>query len=409
MRWAFNPIALAYLAVGGAHGGRPWPDSWAAVEDLFGTAYKSDARAVFYGSGGAPALIELLNLVADQIPKPIRLRTALAMPEVKTLAARLSNPDWLPRLLPFIVPLEDVGFTPPGAGVAMTETPNIGSYEQIGALQLGGVSWRDPQQGSTGDCYLIASMVALAWARPRTWRQVLAVATEQSKDKIRATFHGDDADAVDPLPFDVPTRVPLDSGHNWIYAHSSDHDETWPALVERAFVMLRHKLTAGEPTVDDYRAIGNDLFPHQAARILIGGSPFAHRTSEEVKPHEVLVNRCEESLPRSPTMAWTWPKDDPRGAGADWRSSTLVKGHAYAVLGLMAHENHNFVVLRNPYGVNDHVADSPGGNWDAGAPRNEGAAVPLDEGGVFAISEARFNECFQGVDGVDLPPDPPAP
>src|SRR4029453_8183325 len=157
MRGAFNPIALARLAVGGAQKGRPWPDSWADVEDLFGAAYKADARAVFYGSGDALALVDLLGRAADQVPKPLPLKSILALPAVRALAQRLANPEWLPRLLPFIVPVSDMGFAP-GTGVELTEHPQIGSYESIGALDVGGVSWLDPEQGSANDCYLVSAM-----------------------------------------------------------------------------------------------------------------------------------------------------------------------------------------------------------------------------------------------------------
>lgn len=408
MRWAFNPIALARLAASSAQKGRPWPDSWAAVEDLFRTVYNADARAVFYGSGDAPALIDLLRRAADQVPKALPLRDILALPAVRALAGRLSNPEWLPQLLPFIVPVSDLDFGPPGAGVALTEHPQIGSYEEIGSLEVGGVSWLDPEQGSTGDCYLIASMISLAWARPTTWRKVLSAATQESKDQLHIAFHGEDNGDPDPPSFEVPARVPLDAGHNWIYAHSADPDETWPALIERAFVMqVRHR-TAGEPTVDDYREIGTDMFPHEAARILIGGSTVSHHVDSDTKPFALVVARCEQSLAKAPTMAWTWSKDDPRAAGLDWTESTLIPAHAYAVLGLMTDDSRNFVVLRNPHGHNAHVADSPAGEWAAGSVRNGGAPALLDQHGVFAISEARFNVCFQGVDGVDLPPDPPA-
>jgi hypothetical protein len=71
----------------------------------------------------------------------------------------------------------------------------------------------------------------------------------------------------------------------------------------------------------------------------------------------------------------------------------------------MSQNGNNFVVLRNPYGHNPRVADSPGGKWAAGAARNGGAPVSLDRNGVFAISEQRFNACFRAVDGVDLPAD----
>src|SRR4030095_9775286 len=113
MRWAFNPIALAQVAVSGAQKGSRWPDSWAAVEELFRKAYQSDADAVFYGSGDAPALIDILGRVADAVPKPDKLATLRRLPAVQALERRLANPEWLPRLLAFIVPVEDLGFGPP--------------------------------------------------------------------------------------------------------------------------------------------------------------------------------------------------------------------------------------------------------------------------------------------------------
>jgi calpain family cysteine protease len=412
MRWAFNPIALAQVALSGSQKGRRWPDSWDAVEELFRIAYKSDARAVFYGSGAAPALTDLLRRVADLAPKAADLATLRGEPAVRALEARLANPEWLPRLLAFIVPVTDLGFEPPGAGVAITLNPSIGSYEDIGALEVGEVSWRDPEQGSANDCYLIASMASLAWTRPRTWRQVLAAAAKAGKDKLVIDFNGEDAFVDDPPAFNVPARVPLDANHNWIYAHSADPDETWPALIERAFVMQRRKKTNGEPTVDDYREIGNELFPHQAARMLLGGLPFeqlADAAEAPVPLFPFVADHCNASVTALPTMAWTRAKGDPHVPLADWEQSTLVADHAYSVLGITAHNGHNFVVLRNPHGNNRPVADSPGSEWAAGAALNGGHPVPLDARGVFAIGEDRFNQCFFGVDGLDLPADPPGP
>jgi Calpain family cysteine protease len=413
IRWASNPIALARLALSGAQE-QPWPDSWEAVERLLGAAYKTSGistkpsdglLAVFYGSGDAPALIDLLQQAADQVPEPLPLASIRGLPAVRALADRLANPEWLSRLLPFIVPVSDVGFGP-GAEVAMTEHPKIGSYEHIGSLDVGGVSWLDPEQGSTADCYLISAMISIAWARPRTWRKALSNATLGSRDTetLEVAFHAENEGDRNPHPFKVPSRVPLDAHHNWIYAHSANHAETWPALVERAFVMqVRHR-TKAEPTVDDYREIGNGMFPHEAARVLIGGSPVFNVADAHDKPFEMVADRCENSLTKAPTMAWTLPKpDDDRAAPTIWVESKLIRNHAYAVLGLMVESGNNFVVLRNPFGNNDRIADSPGGHWAKGAVRNGGAPVSLNHNGVFAISEKRFNACFTGVDGVDLP------
>jgi Calpain family cysteine protease len=402
-RWAPNPIALARLAVGGAQKGTSWPDSWSDVEALFGAAYKADARAVFYGSGDVPALVDMLRQAADQVPKPLPLKSALAVPAVRALEQRLSNPEWLARLLPFIVPVSDMGFGP-GTGVELTEHPRIGSYERIGALEVGGVLWLDPEQGSTGDCYLISAMISIAWARPQTWRDALSTAVKEGKvtDTLRIEFHGANDGDADPDKFNVPPSVPLDPGHNWIYAHSAEREETWPALIERAFVMQIRNRTAGEPTVDDYREIGNMMFPNQAARILTGGSAF-FQVAGPHGPYSLVVGSCEQSLTKNPTIVSTL--SEPGNAGGDFAESMLIRNHAYAVLGLMSDGDRNFVVLRNPFGNNPRIADSPGGEWAAGSARNGGVPVLLDRNGVFAISEQRFNACFRKVEGVVLPPD----
>ena len=405
MRWVFNPIALARLAIGGGEGrSRPWPDSWADVEDLFATAYKLDVRAVFYGSGDAPALIDLLRRAADEVQKPLPLNEVVEVPAVRALADQLANPEWLRRLLPFIVPVSDVNFGP-GAEFEPALHPQIGDYEQIGALDVDGVSWLDAEQGSTADCYLISAIISLAWARPLTWRGILAGATREDKAMLHVQLN--------PLPgqekpprLNVPPKVPLDVNHNWIYAHSAARNETWPALIERAFVM--NECHRDEPTVSDYQDIGiRRRFPHDAAQILTGGEP-GRKFAPDAKPYPSLVDRCAGPLTKSPTMAWTWAKSDPPAAGLDWVASTLVDAHAYAVLGLMSNNNTNFVVLRNPFGHNPPVPDSPTGQWTEGAPRNGGAPVSLDANGVFAISEQRFNAFFNAVDWVELPPDPPA-
>lgn len=405
MRWSCNPIALARLAVGGGHdqASRPWPDSWEAVQDLFRTVYKGDARAIFYGSGDTPSLLHLLHRVSD-LDKPLTLREMLAEPEVKSLMARLANPEWMVRLLPFIATVTDMDFSPPGTEATLNDNPVIGSYEKIGTLEVDGVSWLDPEQGSTADCYLISTMISLAWARPRRWREVLSAATQGDPGTLHVTFNPGPGPAKRNR-VDLPPSVPLDVNGALIYAHSSVHEETWPALLERAFVM-NERDCVGDPTVKDYRDIGRLMLPHVAAQVLMGGETGRQFPGDT--PFQAVVGRCPGSVTTSPTMAWT---KDPQEAGAspvEWLQSTLIPGHAYAVLGRMENNGDKFVVLRNPFGNNPLVAGAPSGEWADGAALNGGAPVSLSQHGVFAIGETRFNAFFHAVDWLEAPPDPPA-
>jgi hypothetical protein len=310
--------------------------------------------------------------------------------------------DALSRVLPYIVPVTGASFAAPGTGFALlADAPPIASYERIGALDVGGVSWRVPAQGHVADCYLIATMSALAWARPATWVQRLSEATHGSKDAdaLSVSFHAEVDGLADPPAFDVPPRVPLDVGHNWIYAHSAQSEETWPALLERAYVMQACGATEREPTIDDYRSIGAQRhWPHAAGRALIGGTAKSRRAGDAATLFSDLVSRCDASLTRFPTMAWTKSTVSPG----------LVQDHAYSVLGTLSRDERQYVVLRKPYGVNARTASFAGGEWDEGAPRNGGQPVTLDANGVFALPESDFDASFDGLGWVEVPEDPPA-
>ena len=175
--------------------------------------------------------------------------------------------------------------------------------------------------------------------------------------------------------------------------------------------MQRRKKTNEEPTVDDYREIGNELFPHQAARMLLGGVPFEQlggrrgcngtAVSVRRRPLQRVGDRVADDGLDAGKGRSACP---PRGLADSPRSSRNTPTRCWA----SPHDNgRNFVVLRNPHGNNPPVADSPGSEWAAGAALNEGHPVPLDARGVFAVGEERFNQCFFGVDGINLAEDPP--
>jgi len=405
MGWAPNPIALARTLIGGGARGRGWPSSWHETEELLGEAFKVDAGFVFYGSASAPAVLDVVRDIVASAVQPRALDAILALPEVRSLAQYVPHEDALARMLPFIVPVEGSAFGPPGAGFRLLrQPPPIGAYEEIGALDVAGVSWLDPEQGNVADCYLIAAMIAIAWARADRWFRRLSAATQGSKqpNALRVTFHSEAAGERNPPPFDVAPRVPLDAGRNWIYAHSAQSDETWPALLERAFVMQVCDKREGEPTVDDYRTIGTERhWPHEVARALIGGSTHSRSGEHDGSLFANLLPLCEASLTRHPTMAWTCTRAKRRG----WAESGLVSEHAYAVLGLLSRDHRNYVVLRNPYGTNAHHAHFVHGEWNEGAPRNAGQPVALSEHGVFAIEEKAFDRWFAKIGWVDVPRD----
>ena len=422
MRAVFNPIALARLLTGDA----PGEGTWAAIDKIvagaFGTANADEA---LYGTSSTRGILELLDDVARATSRPATLSKILALPAARTLAKTCGGESMLARLLPFVVPVSGAAFdgddapgmpasvpgspgAPPGVQYAAVVHPQIGAYRKIGALATDGISWLDPEQGSTSDCYLISAMIAIAWSRPQRWRARLAEAVQGSKatDVLHVGFHGKTARSADLPPFDVPARVPLDPHGHLIYAHSATTNETWPALLERAFVMQATRGTDREPTVDDYRKASNWCDPQVAARMLIGGLPKC----EVAVPYATqplsakFMPLMPQNVTRFPTMAWTWPRSHSL-PGPKWREAGLLWDHAYALLGHMHATGGDYVVLRNPFGTNQDRPHFPGGMWPEGNAANGGTPVELGRHGVFACPTAIFDRFFHRAGWVDLPAD----
>jgi len=405
--WVVNPVALARMIAESGHDVR----DHAALDALFRHAFGSDTAGVLYGSRQAPGIVALLQAIAHDAREPKALDDILVEPQAQALAGRLGR-ECVARLLPFIIRVRDAAFAPPQTGPMAAAIPVIGHYATIGSLEQAGVSWLDPEQGCTSDCYLIAAMIAIAWSRPLAWRARLATATQGSKTPgmLRIALHGNSETDPDFAPFDVPPRVPLDPANNLIYAHSAQSDETWPALLERAFVMQVCGCTEREPTVDDYRDAGvapASREPHVAARMLIGGTPgLAISLSDPRDPlSKAVFDRCDAGMTRYPIMAWTWPQQHPAIDATLWAASGLLWDHAYAVLGTVEDHGDRHLVLRNPFGINAKPAGWREGEWRDGAPRNGGVPIPLNRNGVFALSADRFDYWFHRTGWVESPPD----
>jgi hypothetical protein len=261
-QWVVNPIALAGTLVGAfAEDNEPVEDS-RRLSELFQAAFKADADVVLYGSENTAGVLGTIEKIIANGATAKPWDAYFGVGAVQELSRRIGEAH-VRQLLPFIAAVSDASFEPPGSGGASAPPPVIGRYARIGKLEVDGVSWLDPTQGATSDCYLISSMISIAWARPVQWRHRLSSATHGSKDtdSLRIAFFGDTARTRDHSPFEVAPNVPLDPHGKFIYAHASSRTETWPALLERAFVMQLLDRTGVDLTVDDYRRAGSAMFP----------------------------------------------------------------------------------------------------------------------------------------------------
>lgn len=394
-------------------GETPPDDGARSVRSLLKHAFDADLDGVLYGDRQRPSLVDAIRKARTGRPNET-LEAVLRRQETRDLVRALRGDlrDVL-HVLPFLVPVVDAGLC-----AATEKDPGfpvvIGSYRDVAALQVDGVSWRDPIQGSLGDCYLIAAMSALAWSRPQRWRERLAQAVRDGAAVGQLRFNLFRNSVSRYPPFDMPGRVPVGLHGQPVYARARRRDESWPALVERAFVMQRCRLRGVDPTEKHYDLIGSDEHlacdPEVAARMLLGGtSRRENKIGAGDSMFAIVSALCPDGVPTFPTIACSEEAgDEPGPAGRRrWRAAGLLWNHAYTVLGIVERARRAYVVLRNPFGLNPARDAHASGRWQPAAGPPGDNAVRFAQDGVVAVPRPQFNAFFRRIGWVELPPDPP--
>jgi hypothetical protein len=132
----------------------------------------------------------------------------------------------------------------------------------------------DPVQGALGDCYLIAALSSVAWARPYVIAQrtrATGSGEQQFVDMVEFYKYGFPPEDGKAEKVEVNERLPLTSpGNMFIYARSSEVGEIWPAIYEKAFddklrIMANGvagptcSSAAGSPEVSETALIGSQF------------------------------------------------------------------------------------------------------------------------------------------------------
>lgn len=256
----------------------------------------------------------------------------------------------------------------------------------------------DPVQGALGDCYFIAALSSVAWARTYVIAQrtrATAVGTNDFVDMVEFYKAGK------PEKVEVTEKIPLISPNNtFIYARSSEKGEIWPAVYEKAYAKWRTGVTTDTP---DYAPIaGGD--PVGAAAQLTGLTPYyfgnASMTADAI--WQKVRENSVSAKTFNPMVAWTYPSGDASPDKVNYSTAHLVANHAYSILGWQFVNNQKYVVLRNPWGTYEATLNVDGTTWVAfDAPYYGGPgwwrpiAMPTVDG-VFAIRADTFKSYFAG-------------
>jgi len=294
----------------------------------------------------------------------------------------------------------------PGQKVVVKETPKLG-VGAFAADSVGGMAWldlgdffefgadtNDVVQGAVGDCYLLAALASVVWAR-----------TYQIAEKQRRT---DDAGhSVDAIQFyvngawkyfEVTEAVPaITPGNLFIYARSSQTGEIWPAIYEKAYAQLRANTTSDQP---DYSklAYGDPV----AAAVQLTGLTGTYYSTQALTPDAIWETVRANSISCktfNPMVAWTYGTAP---TGVNYNTAHIVANHAYSILGWTYVNGLKYVVVRNPWGNTEATLNVLGGSWSAwdapyyGGPGEMRTFTLPTVDGVFAIRADTFKACFAG-------------
>jgi hypothetical protein len=350
-------------------------------------------RRAFNAKGDRTTLaeaVELFRKLAVAVDRPMSTAKVLELAAAKRLA-QLFAIEQIRRVLPYLVPLLDAEFVP-------------GWFEDAGQLMIDEASYLDPIQGAVSNCYLISAMIALAWVKPPSWEAGLRSArfSPPEKSSFEWRFHSDRARERSAVK--ISGRIPVNAKRKPRYARAAS-GESWPAMLEKAYVMKRRSADAREvePTLADYQAIEkHGSTPPVACQLLAGGEVGGERLdrpSSDVKlfsPSRAGLVKTS-GVVRRPVMAWT--KDNIGVYDRKvWEKTGLWPNHAYAVLGVMPSKH---IVLRNPHGVATSVRRGYAkGKWEPAGRE----PVELNKNGVFAISPGLFFRHFEDMGWVEHKP-----
>jgi len=211
----------------------------------------------------------------------------------------------------------------------------------------------DVAQGSLGDCYLMAAMIAVARAKPEAIEELI---TDNEDGTFDVALHTRKSWSAAPSPKvnTVDTRVPEKYEGTPLYAKlgdtSAESEEMWPALLEKALAQEKggYEDIRGSKIARGFNYAG-------ALELLTGEKETAHDL-DGLDEDEALIKIHTALEEKKPIVAGVHNmKDDPEMA-TDARKHNVYGNHAYAPESVDL-ENRT-VNLTNPWGKK-HVEAIP--------------------------------------------------
>jgi hypothetical protein len=223
-------------------------------------------------------------------------------------------------------------------------TPPNTRWEDIGDFFKDVTEFNDPIQGAVADCWLIAALVAVAWAMPYNIVHTnRAIGTGETQRVSALTFYSKGGSHDAPTSqVEVTDKIIVDFNHRVRYCRSNDLAEIWPAVYEKAFAKWSTRERSNEPEIA--ALAGGD--PAKAMAQLTNRKPLYYQTQSRSADQLYGIVRANSAnfKTTNPMTAWTYP------TGSIYAGSNIVANHAYTILGWAFQGQKSYIVLRNPWG-----------------------------------------------------------
>jgi hypothetical protein len=212
----------------------------------------------------------------------------------------------------------------------------------------------DVAQGSLGDCYLMAAMVAVARADPDAIQELIKDNEDGTFDvnlHIRDSWRGSPKEKTHT----VDTRLPEKYEGTPLYAKLGDEtpeaQEMWPALLEKALAQEK----GGFEEIRGSK-IAQKGFKYAGALELLTGKGDTSKATVDMDEDEVMLKIQKALADKKPVVVGSYNmKDDPEKAD-EAKKYNVYGNHAYAPSSVDL-ENRT-ISLTNPWGKR-HVEAIP--------------------------------------------------
>ncbi|MGA9525906.1 MAG: C2 family cysteine protease [Myxococcaceae bacterium] len=213
------------------------------------------------------------------------------------------------------------------------------AYEWVdGALFIEGPHRDDVIQGQIGDCYLVASLSAIASQSP----EALEKAIRDNGDGTYTVRFYEGPYHSEPKQVEITIDGQLPGRSGRLYGHGSNAQELWVGLIEKAYAQWK----------GDYEAIGNGGSPGDVMSAVLG-RPESFTWNSGL-PDDVRYGELKTALAAGQSIvAATFGEDQ----SALYTGTGLYASHGYSVHGVSEENGEKFVQLRNPWGQSEPSGD----------------------------------------------------